>query len=267
MGSHSHDTGKGRFGKLVSGATESLPRLPLVHTTDAYGLSDVLSAGAISPQPCDVFIGESLSYFFYGRPSYRPNLKEEPTSLSHYYPVCLIFDPSWSEVAKRIFPFDTGAYANGFYDQFLHRRMKLADFSLEADHATPGRVVSMFFGSVRNYLLGAAEAPLSVDASEFEAASYQSLVQDRNSNAVDNRSSGIEVQFDRVISLHDAVRAVVLPAPFLDGAIGRSLATMNVEALPYKLLPRTRPNEYISQLTELTFSYYQQIGIVPAGSL
>ena len=40
--------------------------LPLVHTTESYYLKKIVDTGAIKAQPCNVFTGEKLSYFFVG---------------------------------------------------------------------------------------------------------------------------------------------------------------------------------------------------------
>jgi len=101
---HSLDIGKGQLRALVKATPEALPRLPLVHSTDSYVFEDILADKATTPQNCDVFIGEALTYFFYGKPAFRPNLGSEPTALKHYFPVCLLFKPTWTAVIKRIFP-------------------------------------------------------------------------------------------------------------------------------------------------------------------
>ena len=61
---HSLDIGKGRIRALVKATPEALPRLPLVHSTDSYVFEDILADKATTPQNCDVFIGEALTYFF-----------------------------------------------------------------------------------------------------------------------------------------------------------------------------------------------------------
>src|ERR1051326_8278933 len=106
---HDFDKGKRRFRSLVNKATEARPRLPLAHTTDTYRLVDALTEGSIKPHDCPIFDGEALTYFFYGRPSFRPNAQENPSGLGHYFPVVLLFRPEKIPTIKRIFPFDSGA--------------------------------------------------------------------------------------------------------------------------------------------------------------
>ena len=112
----------------------------------------MLEDGArLRPQSCDVFEPERLTYFFYGRSAYRPNQDENPNSLHHYLPVCLIFKPEASIAIKRVFPFDSGAFQHDFYRSYLHKDMMLGDFLLEANPESPGRIVRRFFTDNTNY--------------------------------------------------------------------------------------------------------------------
>jgi hypothetical protein len=264
---HSLDAGKDRLRKLVITATEALPRLPLVHSTDSYVLEDVLASGEITPQACKVFTGEALSYFFYGRPAFRSNLDAEPTSLKHYFPVCVLFKPDWSADIRRVFPFDSGAFHNGLYGAYLHKKMKLGDFGLEANITTPGKLITRFFGSVPAYLKANPGPTPVIDPTEFEAQSYLALINSKEGNAIDSRGSGIELQTADPVSIADAVAAVVLPSTFADGSTGIKLKELEIDIVPYHVYERSRPNEYMSQITELCFNYYLQIGLIKAGDL
>src|SRR5262249_40288208 len=151
---HRLDSGKTRLRTLVKDTVDTLPRLPLIHNTDSYTLEDVLADSKVSPHGCTVFTGEALVYLFYGRPAFRPNLDAEPTALKHYFPVFLIFKPTWATKIRRVFPFDSGAFQNEFYRNYVHRKMRLGDFALEPDMTSPGKIVFQFFGSNPAYLLG-----------------------------------------------------------------------------------------------------------------
>jgi hypothetical protein len=257
MGAHPLDDGKERLRKLVNGAQEAKPRLPLVHGTDTYQFDDIITAGKLVPQSCDTFVGEAITYFFYGRPSYRPNENAKPTSLGHYYPVCLIFKREWAPVIKRVFPFDSGAFVAGFYGSHMHHKMKLGDFALEPDLSAPAKVITKFFGDVPRYLQGNPEfSPDSYSPNEFEAESYSSLITAKDSNLVDSRGSAVEIQISQPIDIMKAVSAVVLPAKFAEGLTGQILKAANIDPLPYKTWQRLKPNEYTSEVTNICFSYY-----------
>ena len=265
--SHSLDLGKTRFRALVDASVDTSQRLPLVHSTDSYVLADVLSDGVVTPQYCNVFTGEALTYFFYGRPAFRPNLDAEPTGLRHYFPVCLLFKPNWTAKVRRVFPFDSGAFHRGFYRRYLQGKMKLGDFSLEADMSTPGKIVSRFFGSSPAYLLGRPVVMPNIDQSEFEAHSYLALIHAKDSNDLDSRSSGIEVQTAEVIPIGDAVGAIVMPSTFIDGQVGKALRKLSIDILPYRAFERFRPNEYTSTIAELCLNYYVRLGLIDEGDL
>jgi hypothetical protein len=143
---------KNRFGKLISQQKVAKPPLPLVHSTDVYRFRNALDDGELQPRACTVFVGEPLLYFFYGRPSYRVSSDQDAASLDHYLPVCLLFRSGSITPIKRVFPFDSGGFAKALYADAMHVDMKLEDFLLESDPETPGRVISLFFESVEQYL-------------------------------------------------------------------------------------------------------------------
>lgn len=182
---HTHDNGRDRLRRLVSQAKPAEPKLPLVYSTDAYTLDDALAATQIEPTSNSVFTGESLICTFYGRPSSIPLSNQVPASLSHYLPVCLIFMRSFAEEIRRVFPFNTWAYDNDFYRLFLHKNMRLEDFALEPHLDTPGRVVSTFFGSARNYLQARPNLKIEFDPAQFEAKTFAALIDAEKSNAMD----------------------------------------------------------------------------------
>jgi hypothetical protein len=263
---HALDNGKRRFRALVNSATEAKPQLPLVHTTDSYVFEDALADGEIRPQPCDTFTGEALTYFFYGRPSFRPNATANPTSLVHYFPVCLLFDPDRITSLKRVFPFDSGAFQSGLYGAYLHKKMKLGDFGLEPDMATPGRLVSLFFGSPQSYLTGRG-LDARFDPAQFEAASYSALVNAKDGNAIDSRGSGIEIQTEDALRINGSVIAAIIPSTFADGLTGRQIKSLGIEVIGYRTYERTRPGEYTSQLSDLCLNYYVRRKLIKESDL
>lgn len=253
---HPLDVGRSRLRKLIQGSAEALPRLPLVHSTDSFTFADILENGAVTPQACSVFKGEALTYFFYGRPAFRPNANEEPTGLQHYFPVCFVFKLGFSVSISRIFPFDSGAFQDGLYAAYVHKRMALGDFGLEPDSSTPAKVVATFFGSASNYLTGKPTTTQAIDQSEFEALSINALISAKGANNLDGRIASIEIQSAQEISITDAVAAVVLPGTFLDGSIGRTLKNLGVDVLPYRTFDRSKPDDYTTEIANLCINYY-----------
>ena len=168
---------------------------------------------------------------------------------------------------KRIFPFDSGAFQGDLYAAYLHKKMKLGDFGLEADEVTLGRVISLFFGSNPQYLIGSPFPAPNLDPSEFEAQSYLALIHAKDSNVVDSRSSGIEVQTEKIVPIVDAVAAVIIPSTFADGQTGKALKGLGIDVLPYQSFERTRPSEYTSKISSLCFDYYVRLGLLKPGDV
>ena len=252
-----------RLRNLINGQPTAQPLLPLVHTTDVYRLTNVLEDGRLEPRQCDVFGGEPLLYFFYGRPSYRVNANEGATSLDHYLPVCLLFRNKSVSPIKRVFPFDSGGFHNALYADAFHKDMKLDDFGLEPDIDTPGRVISLFFETTDAYLRARSSASATLDASELEAKSYLALISQRLSNTMDNRVSGIELQFEGPLKIDGAVEAVILPDTLYSSPlIQTKLTALKIEALPYPQVDRQRPSEYVTKIFDLCFEYYRRSGLL-----
>jgi hypothetical protein len=135
--------------RYVAAQTPNEPTLPFVHMTDAWVLNRILTSDLLQPRKCPYF-NEDLLYLFYGRPSYRPNAKELASSLSFMAPVCFVLRPESLSFIARMFPFDSGAFHNGLFQDFLHPQMTIADFALEPDLQNPARLVNGFFGSNEN---------------------------------------------------------------------------------------------------------------------
>jgi len=265
---HKLDVGRTRFRQLVANALEAEPALPLVHGSDAFKFLNALEDGDLKPQPCDVFTGESLLYFFYGRPSYRANADVEPTSLAHYLPVLLILKTNLAGLVRRMFPFDSGAFSHGFYSTHLHHDMTIGDFGLDVTTSTPGRLISAFFGNTVSYLRAEPTASIDVPPEQLEALSYKSIIAARDANALDSRGAAIELQAVSSVSLTDHVQAVILPAPFIDsGTTGAKLKALGIQPIPYMVHGRTRPSEYVTSITDLCYRYYFEIGLFKSGEI
>lgn len=106
----------GKLGDFLMRNSASVGRpLPLVHTCQSHSLENIISSGKIKTHYCDVF-QEDLNYFFVGRPAYKKDLDEEAAEWE--LPSCFVFSYDISG-AKRIYPFDTGAYQRGLFPSFI----------------------------------------------------------------------------------------------------------------------------------------------------
>jgi hypothetical protein len=175
----------------------------------------------------------------------------------------MLFRASSVTPIKRIFPFDSGGFRDELYASAFHRDMHLEDFGLEPSIETPGRVISLFFETPDAYLKARSLSTFALDASEMEAKSYAALISQRLSNTLDNRVSGIEIQFEGSLNIHNSIEAVVLPDTlFSSPVIQAKLTAAKIEALPYPQIDRQRPSEYVTKLFELCFEYYRRSGLM-----
>jgi hypothetical protein len=195
--------------------TKSNP-LPLVHTTESYFLKKILRSGEIDARPCNVFTGETLSYFFVGRAAYKKEMHQE----AEYWelPACIVRSFTTKD-AKRIFPFDSGAFAAKRYPSSINM-MDLNDFETGADSEAPQKLIGTFFGNARNYFRLTArpreqfESMFDVDVLDEEVKALHGLIQQK-SNRFDDRRFAIEVQFDNNISIVDEKPlCIILPETY-----------------------------------------------------
>jgi len=170
---------------------------------------------AIKPSMCDVF-REPLAYFFVGRPAYKRDL--DPDAAEWELPVCFVFEYDISG-AKRIYPFDTGAFAKTRYPQFL-QMMALDKFEVTGLDRAPDRIIGAFFGGTRNYFRLKTEseesfrAKFALGAFDAEVKAYHKLILAKQSRADDRRTT-IEVQLDKSTLITAAnLLAVILPEPY-----------------------------------------------------
>jgi hypothetical protein len=189
-------------------------RLPLVHTTDIWRATNELRT-----QPCPVYEGERLLYFFYGRPAYRGHRTVETTTAKALAPVCLIINNRLSETICRILPFDSGAFHNGLMHPPMHPDLSLSDYELGINANAPMKLIKAFFGTEKNYF---DRMPNHAAMSEDEAwqnlsvDSFFQLIRSRSNSRLDDRICAIEIQIKDDLVLHNAVEAVILPSAYLE---------------------------------------------------
>lgn len=141
--------------------------------------------------------------------------------------------------------------------------MDVHDFGLEPDIHTPGRIISLFFRTPEEYMRARAVTSVSLDASDLEAKSYWALISNRLSNTMDNRVSGIEIQFEGPLQIDGAIEAAILPDTLYSSpAIRAKIDDAKIEALPYQQIDRQRPSEYVTQIFELCLEYYRRSGLM-----
>lgn len=253
--------GKDKFRKFVSRVTPTVKELPLTHITDGLRLREIVEAGQIEPINCEI-LGEPLLYFFYGRPAYRPNGKHEPSSLQSYAPACFVLPPGTVKI-KRAFPFDSGAFEAGRFNDFRHHRMVLEDFHLEPDRKAPQQLITLFYGSLERYFENKPIAEMEIPASEFEVEAYHVMARAEGNKNFDDRATTIEIQTSDSIALTSKVSAVIMPSNFMkDQSIIEPLEKCGASIIPYEYVRQMRPSEYPSLFYDKIRRHYVERGFL-----
>lgn len=221
---------------LNRNTVQASQRMPLVHTTAAYWLGPIRDKNAIEPQKCDVFAGK-LSYFFLGRPAYKVRGGSGEAS-EWELPACLIFDYQILPTPKRIFPFDSGAFAKNRMPHYIGM-MDRDSFDASSVPNAPERIVGAYFSDIRSYFKGKAKSTedfqrdFSPGVFDAEIRAVHRLALESNNPNVDDRRLTVELQTDNSIDLTiSSPIAVVAPLPYFENADFRDHVTNIWQAQP-----------------------------------
>ncbi|CAL4868258.1 hypothetical protein MMA231_02533 [Asticcacaulis sp. MM231] len=242
--------------------------LPVVHSTRAYNLGQLRQSNMLQVTECDVFKTEELNYFFVGRPAYK--LDSDGQGSPWEYPCCFIFDIKVLSDIRRIFPFDSGAFAGGRYPSYI-QRMPLEEFTAETSTETPGKIIGAFFGSPWNYF---RSKPVNEDdfisehnlgAFDAEVRGLHRLSGDSGSDKFDDRRMTIEIQNGSPIDLvADNPLAVIAPSEYFDDADFRKQVTetWGAEPISYPVHTLSVQGAY-SSIYDRVLDFYQRNGLLP----
>jgi hypothetical protein len=237
-----------RLNALIRQQEPALPTLPLMHITRAYAFDDILGGDTIDPRGCDVF-NEQLTYLFYGRPAYRAK--------------------DGNNARRRLFPFDTGAFALGIYNQFFARVSRIEDFALEPSLDAAAKVVGTLYVNNEEYYIGGTRKNVPIPHRQFELQGLYELarlpgVQDIKSmwQQRDERSSAIEIQLNEPLPLTDALIAVVLPKPYMeDTEIKDALQRWRVKEIEtYGTIHNVGGEVWVGQIYAIVQRLYERLG-------
>jgi hypothetical protein len=237
--------------------------LPLTHTTSAYFVQKILESRSITPRPCDVYLGEKLSYFFVGRPAYKAPNKD---SMHWELPSCVITKFHKSR-PKRILPFDSGAFSKGFLPNYTSS-FDLEDFYLENDLTSVQKYIGTFFGNSISYFNGTPKPKASfltthgIMPTEAPIHALLSLINgEKIARELDERRSSIECQFDVEIKVESGeIIAVILPEIYLDdNDFVKRIELDGIDLITYPIMPINSEYYYFA-LYERCFNYYKQNG-------
>lgn len=206
-----------KFQEVLIEDVNDIISLPLLHTCDAFSLRSILDNMALIPQLCDVF-STDLLYTYYGIPSYRSNYKMA-TSNPAFHMICIILDAEKMKEFYKVYPFDSGAFEKlpSMKELYFHPKNKILDFELENSIVGAKKVIKTFYETNDNYLKQQPKVSKKFSQFDFEAICYQSLISKTDNSVLDDRSSSIEVIFDKKIILSkDTVKQIIIPNIFKD---------------------------------------------------
>ena len=242
--------------------TKSNP-LPLIHTTESYYLKKIIQSGKIDARPCNVFVGEKLSYFFVGRAAYKRDLHQE----AEYWELraCLVLKFSIDGI-KRIFPFDSGAFNTDRYPPFINM-MEMNEFEIGGDREATHKIIGTFFTSSRNYYrLNARpkdqfEAMFDIDVLDEEIKALHRLIQIKDAK-FDDRRFAVEIQFDYDVLLSDkSPLCFILPETYLsNSSYVAALQATGADIISYPVYP-LRKEYYYYSIYEKLDKYYSGKGL------
>lgn len=209
-----------RFSRYVKKHYDpALPILPVLHATTAYRFAEMMPTDEIVPYYCQNFKSD-IVYLFYGRPAYK-SPDGVNSDLEFNWPVVFVFDPMKVPKILKVFPFDTGAFANGLYREFFHKDSKLADFQLMGDICNAATLANIFYSNPERYLAGHSDRNLDIGPMEFEMQGLQSLnrvpshFEREGETRRDERSTTIELQVGEKIRLKDGLLCLILPQKYM----------------------------------------------------
>jgi hypothetical protein len=176
------------------------------------------------------------------------------------FPTIFIVDPEKIPVPKYVFAFDSGAFAHGLMDDFLHPQMPLFDFLLVPSVNPAARLVNFIFGGTEQYLRNQPRYDLSTSVLNFEAESYLHMAT-KGDNKVDDRRNTPEIIFCDPINLTESVRALIIPDCLMaEPEVEKELSRRSIVTYPYAWQGGTRPIEHHVRIRMLVENAYKDLG-------
>ncbi len=218
--------------------------------------------GALNPQKCNVFQSD-LSYFFYGRPAYR--FKDDPSLRdNHAWPVILVFKNAIEEFSCSAFPFDSGAFCNGRYKEWMDSSWELNSFKIDVASATHARHVAAFYDGNEDYLDGRGRDLRSSDFGfNLEAAAVSKMIRECRGGNADDRRFAIEMIANQPIPFDPRyIAMVIVPRILSDSAELQPLVSAGIHVYPYRVIEYFTASQHHAELENAVFKRQEQEGLL-----
>ena len=251
------------YHKHISEAEPALSSMPLVHVCDSFTFRKIMVSGVIAPAHCKVF-KKDLSYFFYGRPSYRVSSQEQTTNAKSMFPICFILDPSCVSVISDAYPFDTGAFCAGIFSDYVHPKSDISDYRFVNQMEFIQKFVGYFYSNNTSYYDGVPSiTQQSLPAMAFELHSLHQLITSESAEKFDDRCHTIEILTEQKVDINSGViKAMVLPSSIAsDPEVSSFMYDKNIEPIAYHTT-RCAPSDLSTTIINEVRKYYEAEGVV-----
>lgn len=249
---------------LTKNSIGSTLAMPVIHATNAYTGKQIIRGELIKPNRCNVF-EEDLTYLFYGRPSYK---KMGESQIAQYWELPALFVMDYETIqAKRIFPFDTGAFAAHRYPNFINM-MPMEEFEVTNALSAPQRLVSAFFVDPNRYFrLQPRDRSdfthrFEVTSTEEEIKALYELILSY-SEKIDDRRFAIEIQTECEIKLKESgLKAVIIPEEYCESEDLIVLVEKHgADVIPYPT-HALKQEMYYHTIYNILYELYREQGLV-----
>jgi hypothetical protein len=217
--------------------------LPIVHSTEAANVYSIISQDRLVPASGpDFFNGKHLLYFFVGRPAYKSPSSDTEAAYWECPLVFVLHGPD-GVIPKSIYPFDTGAFLRKGLPSYISL-FELERFSLGSAPDMIGKLITVFFGTEKNYIRGVSRAAEELKAAFALTPRHQeieALIRLYNDRLpiLDDRAKCIELQVAQEVKITDChLVAVIMPAPYSsDDDLMNVFERLNCKVETYDVLP------------------------------
>lgn len=258
----SQDSALGRF--LSKNTIRSAASMPVFHSTSGYAAKNIILSNVIDPQSCEVFSGEKINYLFYGRPSYKMKGRSQ---ISKYWqlPSVFIFEHDIDKF-DRIYPFDTGAFAEKLYPEFFNM-MPRDQYEVSGVSDSPSKIISSFFVDGERYFKLKPRDKRDFE-SRFQIRSIDEEIKSLNemvlsySEDIDDRRFAIELQTKNQIRIDSGkCKAIIIPEEYLESdELVEKCESLNIEVMSYPSFP-LKQEMYYYHIYNIIYELYKSWGI------
>lgn len=241
--------------------TVSISPPDLVHVTSVGWGRRIVNGGVLERRQCNVF-GKDLLYFFVARPAYRFGRGDEKNDQLNFFPFAIALSPAALPAPYHVYPFDTGAYMAGFYDEAVDPSIYIDDYELEPTLDSAVRHIEWAFGGVDQYFDAKVRPGLASSIPHWRSVA-QNWIRIASLAATgrekpDRRASAVELAYAQSVDLRQGhARLLVFPEQLLEDPNGTNSALLtairdlNVDFETYDWRPNETPDSFADVIAQI----------------